>query len=238
MTIDTTKAKIFLGSERGLTETDWFRTYNLFNTGSYINPHKEAFHDLYMLNEETLAAERALTTELQEDTFLLVLPVVGSIQCSGMAHDSQNVQAGELLVWPAAAGSSLRTYNPYADDSLVQFLQVGIKVKNKMLQRPAQRFTLNIDQYVNRLSCIGQAEEDDLPFVIGIGKYSGRREDEYQLAADRSLFVYVIQGAFEVQSRLLHAGDGLALWDTSLVEWEALSNDAVLLIIDQPAGSY
>jgi redox-sensitive bicupin YhaK (pirin superfamily) len=46
--------------------------------------------------------------------------------------------------------------------------------------------------------------------------------------------VYVIEGAFEVQYRLLHARDGLALWEAERVEWEALSNDAILLVLEVP----
>jgi redox-sensitive bicupin YhaK (pirin superfamily) len=40
----------------------------------------------------------------------------------------------------------------------------------------------------------------------------------------------VIEGAFEVQDRLLHAKDGLAVWDTNEIDFEALSNDAILLL--------
>ena len=42
----------------------------------------------------------------------------------------------------------------------------------------------------------------------------------------------VIEGAFEVHGRLLHARDGLALWDTSIAEIEALSNDAIILLVE------
>lgn len=48
-----------------------------------------------------------------------------------------------------------------------------------------------------------------------------------------SLFVFVIQGVFEVQGRLLHARDGLGLWDEeNEVELEALSNDAIVLLTE------
>jgi len=43
---------------------------------------------------------------------------------------------------------------------------------------------------------------------------------------------FVIQEAFEVQGRLLHARDGLGLWDdTNLIKLEALSNDAIVLLV-------
>lgn len=224
------KAKIFLAAERGLTESDWFRTYNMFNTGCYISPHKESFGSLYMLNEETLAPGRRLTTEVDEDAYLLLIPVVGGVQCSGTGHPARQVEAGELLIWPAEKKSILRIHNPY--NELVQFIQIGIRAENVALQNEAVQYPFQLTKY--RISWVGGEMESALPFVTGLGKYKGRAEDSCRLAADRSLFVYVIQGAFEVQSRLLHAGDGLALWNCADVEWEALSNDAVLLVIDLP----
>ena len=46
--------------------------------------------------------------------------------------------------------------------------------------------------------------------------------------------MFVIEGAFEVQGTLLHARDGLALWGTDKLEKEALSNDAIILLIELP----
>lgn len=45
----------------------------------------------------------------------------------------------------------------------------------------------------------------------------------------------VLAGAFEVEGRLLHAHDGLALWDTATVELEALSPDALVLVVELAA---
>jgi quercetin 2,3-dioxygenase len=46
------------------------------------------------------------------------------------------------------------------------------------------------------------------------------------------MFVYILEGAFEVQYRLMEKGDGLALLNTRNMEIEALSNDAIILILD------
>ncbi|WP_165699302.1 pirin family protein [Hymenobacter jejuensis] len=45
-------------------------------------------------------------------------------------------------------------------------------------------------------------------------------------------FAFVVAGAFEVEGRLLHERDGLALWDVQEVELEALSNDALVLVLE------
>ena len=42
----------------------------------------------------------------------------------------------------------------------------------------------------------------------------------------------MIAGAFEAEGRLLYERDGLALFDTNKIEMEALSNDAMMLLIE------
>jgi len=83
----------------------------------------------------------------------------------------------------------------------------------------------------------------DHPSFCGfIGKYDGRNDGIYQLKAVENkqlangIFVFILSGAFDVQNRFLHARDGLALSDLQdeLIEFEALSNDAILLLMEIP----
>ena len=59
----------------------------------------------------------------------------------------------------------------------------------------------------------------------------------YHVKDKRSrLFVFMIEGAFEVEGRLLHAWDSLDLWDATTTEMEALSNEAMILVIELPVN--
>ena len=48
------------------------------------------------------------------------------------------------------------------------------------------------------------------------------------------IYAFVIEGVFEVQDRLLHTKDGLAMWDAEEIDFEALSNGAILLLLEIP----
>ena len=48
----------------------------------------------------------------------------------------------------------------------------------------------------------------------------------------KGVFVFVIDGAFEVSNRLLQARDGLAITKASQVEFESLSNEAIIMFIE------
>jgi hypothetical protein len=72
-----------------------------------------------------------------------------------------------------------------------------------------------------------------LPFAISLARLDGRTDVVYTLRdASGGLYAYSIQGAFEVQYRLLQPRDGLALWNVKEIEAEALSSEAILLVVE------
>ena len=71
------------------------------------------------------------------------------------------------------------------------------------------------------------------PLRVSLGRFAGRAEAAYHPRAGAGCcFGFVLAGAFEVASRLLHPHDGLALWQASCLDLEALSPDAVLLLLE------
>ena len=82
-----------------------------------------------------------------------------------------------------------------------------------------------------------------LPFYTGVASYNnlkfslrqfmGREEVAYKpLDQQRGVFVFVLQGAFEVQYKLMETRDALALWNAKEIEIEALSNEAIIMLIE------
>jgi hypothetical protein len=65
-----------------------------------------------------------------------------------------------------------------------------------------------------------------------LGKFQGRQDTvlTYPNGFPR-MFLFVVQGAFEVQSRLLESRDGMMIWQTDQLDMEALSHDAIILAL-------
>lgn len=75
------------------------------------------------------------------------------------------------------------------------------------------------------------SETITLPNFIGL--YDGRKEDNYTpQKKNATLFGMVLHGAFEFQNRLMENRDAIVLWDTDELEFEALSEEALLLFIE------
>jgi redox-sensitive bicupin YhaK (pirin superfamily) len=229
--IPQSKGKIYLAEERGLNETDWFRSYNTFNFGKYQHEFKKPFGSLYVLNEDTLGGGQSLKWLMEEDTDVILIPVVGAVAVQDGEGNETLVEAGEVQVLHLKAGSTCTTKNPYQDD-LVKYLQLWVKSSGGLTLSSKSGFDLENYQPAEIFS---QAVSEGAGYAGTISKLKGRQEIVYhKKKPENGIFVFAIQGELEVQYRLMHEGDGLALWELDEIEVEALSNDAILLILEVP----
>ena len=227
------KGKIYPAEERGLNETEWFRSYNTFNFGKYQQEHKKPFGSLYVLNEDTLGGGQSLKWLIEEDTDIILIPIVGAIAFGGSTGNEGLVEAGAVQVLHLKAGNTCTTKNPYTDH-LVKCLQLWIKTSDNQTLCCESKFDLESYELMEIFSRITPGAEN-AGYTGTIGKLKGRQEAIYHKKNSKTgVFIFVIHGELEVQYRLMHEGDGLALWEVDEVEFEALSNNAILLILEVP----
>lgn len=234
--IKQSNGRIFLAEERGVNETDWFSSFNTFNFGRYQLDHKKPIGNLYVLNDDTLAAGRSMSMLIEEDSFVIVLPVVGAVQLHDDTGHSSLVVAGQAQVITVSKDTRIVFSNPFKD-GLTNYLQLWVRAGTRQEQSLCQCITFDdVNEHTNQLLPVMPLPNvtDTVPFSISIGKFSGRGETVFTAKEEsKSVFAFVLEGAFEVEGRLLHARDGLVLYDCKEVEMEALSTGALLLIIEQ-----
>ncbi len=224
--IPQTKGKIFLADERGHNEVSWYRSYNTFNFGRYQNEYKTPIGSLYVLNDDTLAPGGSIRMGVEDNTCMVLLPMVGAIEYVDSWGNIGKVQAGQVQLLNIPKGGFIRITNPF-EHELVSFLQLWIKVADRIAENQFQAFDLtgNKNRFISLFDTIN----------LSIGQFDGRAEAEYKPNnPGAAMFMFVIDGEFEVQHRLLHARDGLALWDVAEIEMEALSNNAIILLLEIP----
>lgn len=227
-----TPGKIFLAEQRGLLQTASFRRYCTFQFGAYTHAHKGPFGSLLAVNEETLVGGQAVALPAATAAWVLVLPLLGAVQAGTSGVEAVQVEVEEIWVSTVAAGDSLCLRNPYAAD-VVSCLHIWVGIAPGQGLASSQTLAFEAAQASNQFLELLPSTGGVLPCRVSLGQFAGRAEDEYHLRRlGAGFFAFVLAGAFEVEGRLLHANDGLALWDTHAVEVEALSNDALLLVLE------
>jgi quercetin 2,3-dioxygenase len=221
---------MYLAGTRGITQGDGFRSLHSLNYGNLEAEGHSAFRRLTAFNEESLLPGKEVAITTSRPVEVILLPVAGGLELSDVQGESVFVGVGETFHFSAFPESGFRVCNPYPDNQIA-YIQLHLSpasFSDRIDPSPLTTFSLDTpDRLVPVFS-------DGLQKVTGfLGKYGGRKEGLYfPKALASGLFAYVIQGAFEVQNRLLEAGDALSLQYIDSLEFEALSNEAIILVIE------
>jgi hypothetical protein len=224
------EAIIYLAEQRGCTQSDWHRSFHTFSFGNYYNENKKPFGAVNAFNDETLRGGHTLTLAAKDQTVLLLLPLVGAVNYNLFSGANGSIEAGEAHILSFAANTELQITNPF-DSELVNFLHIWLAPQEKIQWDGVKKLQFDLSNNKDQLIslCEGTSERP----AFHIGSFNGRSEGVLRLKdSNKGIFVFVIDGAFEVQNRLMQYRDGLAVWNTNEIEFEALSNDAIILMIE------
>jgi quercetin 2,3-dioxygenase len=226
----TTGATIYLASQRGCSQTDSFRSYHTFNYAKYFNEHRKAFGHLKAFNDNTLKESFTIKQIVHDTTLVILLPIVGACEYKSSAlHGTADV--GQMIAFCLSEDTEFEISNPY-EKELINYLHIELTIDCPLNFTNCNEFDLDANK--NKLvSLFSDQPVIHKNVLIHLGKFQGREECVYKLQdASKRIFAFVIEGAFEFQNRLLHARDGLLLHNEAGIEFEALSNDAIILLIE------
>lgn len=218
--------KIYKAAFREGTTSDVFRSIPVFNFG-LTNESQEAFGNLKILNDETLAPYNSVSITAEETSDILILPLVGALDYKDSLGNTAFLITEQIRIFSAYEGMSFELFNPYEKD-LVNYLQ--IRIANNQEDFTVKSLTKSFD-FSKRNELIPIFENNHVSCSIGV--YDGRKEGIYHLKDNKKgVATFIINGAFEFENRLIETKDALALWETDSVEFEALSENAILLVLE------
>lgn len=210
-------AQLFLGHKRACDQSEQYRCL------SVPLQNNKKLKKVVRLSDETLAPRAFKSFTAEEDISLILIPLVGSITYGSNSANEVCVFPEELQIINLKKGNAFRITNKN-EDTLVNYLQIWVKmdlVPEKII----------FDTYShNQLNIIYGKKHVNILF----GVFDGRREGFFTTSEQKNtLLTFVINGAFEVQNRLLESRDSLILSQTRLLELEALSENAIVLILEE-----
>jgi quercetin 2,3-dioxygenase len=220
-----TEARIYLSDQRLCWQSSHAR--RMFTLAGGRQSGRSPFGPLRVLSDDLLQNQKVLLQQAESDFTLIVIPYIGDLIFSNAQGVRHRLDEGQLGVWNVNKGQTYEIENPY-DEEAINLFQIGL---SRGIVGGGKASVIVLDDHPNELRTIYEAENSLL-----IGKFAARQEGKHTLlSTSYGIFAFVIEGAFEVQGRLLHARDGLALWNLAEVEFEAMSPEAVLLVIEVKA---
>lgn len=221
-----TQAQIYLADQRGCEQDQHHQSLYTFTA------NREPVGALYQLADHSLLAGQQQCFAVDWPADNVLIPLVGGLEYNS-ALGNGFLEPGQVLIFSSRSGFTYSISNPY-ETEMISYLQLGFRADG--ITVPA-----SVDQLSVELPATNQLHPlFTLPNTSNtkgyIGRFDGRAEGTYSVRhTANQVFVYVLNGVFEVQNRLLHNRDGLSLANIQQpVEFEALSNGAILLLLELP----
>jgi hypothetical protein len=207
-------AHLFLSVRRKLIQQTGSLHYESIDVPQ-LNGRLLAFDELVL----TPGASYNVTTGKAD--LLHLLPLVGSVMATiGAANFEINAGQSAVLPLNKAGSSTISNLEPKGEVTVLKAL-----ITTPVSQTP-EISRVDIDSHMDKLLVPHVAP------TIRLGQFKGRQHGKLKFHPPASLFVFVIEGAFEVQGRLLERRDGLALKDFTGIEFESLSDYAMLWMME------
>ncbi len=138
----STQAQLFLADQRGCSETGFFRSYHVFNFGSYTAEARDPFGTLRVLNDNTLAAGHGITMRVEQPTDILILPLLGGLEYKSAAGNGF-LETGQAQLFSLSNGMDYAINNPYETES-INYLEIWFTRSSPALTPTITRMPIDL----------------------------------------------------------------------------------------------
>ncbi|WP_170234688.1 pirin family protein [Chryseobacterium hagamense] len=177
---------------------------------------------LKKVTEVILDENGGLEWEIPENSTLIILTLYGKIRINGF----RKIISPENVFTLKSTKKSKVSIKNYLSAEKSDFLMIELQSL-----RPENAFFTEELRIGKRNILFPVSEKLEFPNFIGL--YEGRKEQVYALHhPDTSIFGMVINGAFEFQNRLLETRDAIVLHGIETLEFEALSENALVFFFE------
>ncbi|KAA5532934.1 pirin family protein [Paenimyroides baculatum] len=204
---------IILKNKQTLKEEDKFkRITQYFNHKNNVN----SFKDISLFTDISLYQNVNYSCKNLTNQTAVLIPLVGSFSIN-----NNNVQANEIISVPVIKNETIDI------KALAEDFSYGLFFIVQQQSNITQNIDITLQQ--NKLSKFSLIHKKT---NIYFGLYELRTKDFLTIDKKNNYMIFIISGAFEVNDRLLEAREALLIENTDLIDFEALSNNALIQIIE------
>jgi quercetin 2,3-dioxygenase len=201
-----------------------FRKWNLrdnYATAEILSNEIQS-GELLSVREIVINENSDFLLKIEKNISVIILPLYGIFQIKEV---NQSLSVNEVVTIKSNEYQEVTFSNNLVDEK-ADALIFEFYTSNSESQFHSGKFEL--DNKNTFLPLIGNFDKPNF-----IGLYEGRKEDLYTLEnREKSIFGIVLNGAFEFQNRLLENRDAILLWEIEELEFEALSENALILFFE------
>lgn len=202
--------------DRGKTRTHWLNSSHTFSFAQYFDPFNMGFSDLRVINDDIVAPEGGFDLHAHANMEIISVVLKGELEHKDSTGNEEILKAGEVQVMTAGSGVMHSEFNPSSDE-ITHFLQIWILPNKKELTPHYSQKSFPKEEMLNKLCLIVSQDGRWGSLTINQDakiyqcKLEADKTVSYDMPKNRKFWIQVAEGAIEVNSNILEAGDGMSV---------------------------
>lgn len=227
-------------AERGLTETDWLRSWHTFSFGEYRDRQHMGFGPLRVINEDIVAPAFGFPMHGHADMEIITYILSGALEHKDSLGSGGVIRPGEVQVMSAGKGILHSEFNP-SPDTPVHLLQIWIMPEEGGGKPSYQQKAFDPVDFRNRLRLIVSPDGAEGSLTIRqqariwAARLDKGAEIPFTLDDNKKYWLQAARGKIGVGNRTLGAGDALALDGGAPVAGVKAVEESEFLFFEMPA---
>lgn len=235
----TQMTSVRLSNDRGQADHGWLQSFHSFSFGDYFDEQHMAFGPLRVINEDRVQPGAGFGTHGHRDMEIISYVLSGQLAHKDSIGNGSVIRPGDVQRMSAGTGVAHSEFNASRTDP-VHFLQIWILPEARGIAPSYEQKTFSAEEKRGRLRLIGARDGRDGAITIHrdvdfyAGLFDGGERATHAVHAGRLAWVQVARGEIALNGELLRAGDGAALKDVEIIEFDGRS-EAEVLVFDMAA---
>ncbi len=222
--------------ERGYADHGWLQSFHSFSFAGYYDARHMGFGALRVINEDRVAPGTGFGTHGHRDMEIVTYVLDGALAHRDSMGNGSVIRPGDVQRMSAGTGVQHSEFN---DDKtgVTHFLQIWIEPMQRGATPGYEQKRFEPGQKRGRLQPIAAPDARDGALTIGqdavvhAGLFDGAERAELKIGDGRRLYVHLVRGRLDVNSRTLHTGDAAKCIDETGFAFDN-GHDAEVLVFD------
>lgn len=224
--------------DRYRIESDWLSAYWLFSFDRYYDPNNMAFGPLRVFNHDTIKGGAGFPTHPHREMEIVTYVLQGALAHKDSTGGVGFIRPGEVQRMTAGTGVAHSEFNA-SETEVAKLLQMWVLPERAGLAPSYEQKQFTIEERAGKLLPIASGQDvpgavkvhQDVTFYVS--RLSAGDQVAHQFAENRRAFLYVIEGAVNLNGELFNIGDQARIVSESSIELEA-TTDSEIILIDLP----
>ena len=207
---------------RGHADHGWLNARHTFSFAEYYDPAYMGYSVLRVINDDVIAPGRGFGTHPHRDMEIVTYVLEGALRHEDSMGNGSVIQAGDVQYMSAGSGVRHSEFNA-SSSAPVHLLQIWIQPSQNGLEPRYGQHSISPEEKRGRWRVVASPDgregsiaiRQDASVLATVLEAGDRLE--YRPAPGRRLYLQMARGEVLLNGMRMHAGDGAAIENESLV---------------------